>query len=225
MPPVTPAMVRRTAGPVGGPKKRALRTAVGRAPIAKTSRRMPPTPVAAPWYGSIAPGDGISAKSSGLGGLGGADELVDLVGEGGEIVHPGLDLAVDLVDVGLLAVVGEQVSQICEVLEAVRERSLHDPVLGDCVEDVVIGLGFGERERRHEVRAGAEEKLDRLLQVPLREAVELRVGLELGVLDRAEIVEEHRVLAQPGQASAHVLDVYRETIALGPLGERLRLDL
>src|SRR6266851_3500632 len=56
MPPVTPAIVRRTAGSVGSPKKSAFRTAVGRAPIAKTSRRIPPTPVAAPWNGSIADG-------------------------------------------------------------------------------------------------------------------------------------------------------------------------
>ena len=31
-------------------------TAIGRAPMEKMSRRMPPTPVAAPWYGSIADG-------------------------------------------------------------------------------------------------------------------------------------------------------------------------
>ncbi len=30
--------------------------ATGRAPIVKMSRRMPPTPVAAPWYGSTALG-------------------------------------------------------------------------------------------------------------------------------------------------------------------------
>ena len=30
--------------------------AIGRAPMAKMSRTMPPTPVAAPWYGSIAEG-------------------------------------------------------------------------------------------------------------------------------------------------------------------------
>ena len=29
---------------------------MGRAPMAMTSRMMPPTPVAAPWYGSIAEG-------------------------------------------------------------------------------------------------------------------------------------------------------------------------
>src|SRR3989442_2511412 len=56
MPAVTPEIVRRTAGSAGGPKKRAFSTAVGRAPIAKTSRRIPPTPVAAPWNGSMADG-------------------------------------------------------------------------------------------------------------------------------------------------------------------------
>ncbi len=30
--------------------------AMGRAPMVNTSRRMPPTPVAAPWYGSTAEG-------------------------------------------------------------------------------------------------------------------------------------------------------------------------
>ncbi len=30
--------------------------AMGRAPIVNTSRRIPPTPVAAPWYGSTADG-------------------------------------------------------------------------------------------------------------------------------------------------------------------------
>ena len=33
----------------GRPKRSALRLAIGRAPMVKTSRRMPPTPVAAPW--------------------------------------------------------------------------------------------------------------------------------------------------------------------------------
>src|SRR5947207_12256013 len=36
----------------GGPKRSAFRLAIGRAPIVNTSRRMPPTPVAAPWNGS-----------------------------------------------------------------------------------------------------------------------------------------------------------------------------
>ena len=56
MPPVTPEIVRRTRASPGSPKKSAFKTAVGRAPIAKTSRRIPPTPVAAPWNGSIADG-------------------------------------------------------------------------------------------------------------------------------------------------------------------------
>jgi hypothetical protein len=30
-----------------------LSAAIGRAPIVNTSRKMPPTPVAAPWYGSM----------------------------------------------------------------------------------------------------------------------------------------------------------------------------
>ena len=33
----------------GAPKRSALRQAIGRAPMVKTSRRMPPTPVVAPW--------------------------------------------------------------------------------------------------------------------------------------------------------------------------------
>src|SRR4051794_1687897 len=36
-----------------GPNLRLFIAATGRAPIVKTSRRMPPTPVAAPWYGSM----------------------------------------------------------------------------------------------------------------------------------------------------------------------------
>ena len=38
------------------PKRSESRIAIGRAPTAKTSRRMPPTPVAAPWNGSTALG-------------------------------------------------------------------------------------------------------------------------------------------------------------------------
>src|SRR4051794_20547290 len=37
----------------GVPKRSASRLAIGRAPIVKMSRRMPPTPVAAPWNGSM----------------------------------------------------------------------------------------------------------------------------------------------------------------------------
>ena len=36
-----------------GPKRSWSITATGRAPIAMMSRTMPPTPVAAPWYGSM----------------------------------------------------------------------------------------------------------------------------------------------------------------------------
>ena len=44
-------------GPTAGsPKRSESSTAIGRAPIAKMSRRMPPTPVAAPWKGSTALG-------------------------------------------------------------------------------------------------------------------------------------------------------------------------
>jgi len=38
------------------PKRSESSRAIGRAPMVKTSRRMPPTPVAAPWYGSTALG-------------------------------------------------------------------------------------------------------------------------------------------------------------------------
>ena len=40
----------------GSPKRSESRIAIGRAPIANTSRRIPPTPVAAPWNGSTALG-------------------------------------------------------------------------------------------------------------------------------------------------------------------------
>src|SRR6478752_3321962 len=40
----------------GSPKRNESRIATGRAPIAKMSRRIPPTPVAAPWNGSTALG-------------------------------------------------------------------------------------------------------------------------------------------------------------------------
>ena len=48
-PRTTPAIRWRIFGWSGRPKRRALRLATGRAPIVNTSRRMPPTPVAAPW--------------------------------------------------------------------------------------------------------------------------------------------------------------------------------
>src|SRR5437870_4118383 len=41
---------------VMGPKRRELRAQMGRAPMVKMSRMMPPTPVAAPWKGSTALG-------------------------------------------------------------------------------------------------------------------------------------------------------------------------
>jgi hypothetical protein len=42
--------------PVIGPKRNEFRENTGRAPIVKISRMIPPTPVAAPWNGSIALG-------------------------------------------------------------------------------------------------------------------------------------------------------------------------
>ena len=53
MPATTPATMRRVCGSSSGPKRSALSSAIGRAPIVKMSRMMPPTPVAAPWYGSM----------------------------------------------------------------------------------------------------------------------------------------------------------------------------
>src|SRR3954449_8204305 len=47
---------RERAEAAGSPKRSESSTAIGRAPTAKTSRRMPPTPVAAPWNGSTALG-------------------------------------------------------------------------------------------------------------------------------------------------------------------------
>src|SRR6266567_2684784 len=49
-----PSKCRRDSG--SGPKRSESSSAIGRAPMAMTSRRMPPTPVAAPWYGSMADG-------------------------------------------------------------------------------------------------------------------------------------------------------------------------
>ena len=39
----------RVFGCDGSPKRSEFSEAMGRAPMVKTSRRMPPTPVAAPW--------------------------------------------------------------------------------------------------------------------------------------------------------------------------------
>src|SRR2546430_586906 len=50
----TPSKWRLDSG--RGPNRSESRRAMGRAPMAMTSRMIPPTPVAAPWYGSIAEG-------------------------------------------------------------------------------------------------------------------------------------------------------------------------
>ena len=87
-------------------------------------------------------------------------------------------MSVHLIDIGLLPVVREQVAQVREVLQTIRQLGLDDAVFGDRVEDVVIGLGLRQRERGDEIRARPERELDGLLQVPLREPVELRIGLD-----------------------------------------------
>ena len=54
MPATTPSHeVRSCAARRGRRSAASSSIAIGRAPIVKTSRRMPPTPVAAPWYGSM----------------------------------------------------------------------------------------------------------------------------------------------------------------------------
>ncbi len=53
MPATTPLTRLRVRGCDGSPNESAFIAAIGRAPMVKTSRRMPPTPVAAPWYGSM----------------------------------------------------------------------------------------------------------------------------------------------------------------------------
>src|SRR5215217_5065906 len=50
-----PPTARPNSNP-GLPKRRPSRSAIGRAPMATMSRRIPPTPVAAPWKGSTAEG-------------------------------------------------------------------------------------------------------------------------------------------------------------------------
>ena len=52
MPLTTPGSTRAVSGAEAGPNLSASITATGRAPIARMSRTMPPTPVAAPWCGS-----------------------------------------------------------------------------------------------------------------------------------------------------------------------------
>src|SRR6476469_6377499 len=56
MPRTQPSNRRRVRSLPSTPKRSESSTAIGRAPIAKMSRRMPPTPVAAPWNGSTALG-------------------------------------------------------------------------------------------------------------------------------------------------------------------------
>ena len=56
MPATTPFDDAARAGrrrAVHRPKRSEFSSAIGRAPIVKMSRMMPPTPVAAPWYGSM----------------------------------------------------------------------------------------------------------------------------------------------------------------------------
>ena len=53
MPATTPSKIRRASGVSSEPNRSAFSSAIGRAPIVKMSRMMPPTPVAAPWYGSM----------------------------------------------------------------------------------------------------------------------------------------------------------------------------
>jgi hypothetical protein len=53
MPATTPSKIRRAWAVSSDPKRSAFSKAMGRAPIVKMSRMMPPTPVAAPWYGSM----------------------------------------------------------------------------------------------------------------------------------------------------------------------------
>ena len=44
-----PGNTRRVSGASAGPKRSGSMTAIGRAPIVRMSRTIPPTPVAAPW--------------------------------------------------------------------------------------------------------------------------------------------------------------------------------
>ncbi len=52
MPDTTPSATQRLRASSRGPKRNGSMTAMGRAPMVKMSRRMPPTPVAAPCAGS-----------------------------------------------------------------------------------------------------------------------------------------------------------------------------
>src|SRR4026207_1464128 len=52
MPATTPGSTRPVSGAPAGPNRSGSITATGRAPSAGVPRPIPPTPVAAPWYGS-----------------------------------------------------------------------------------------------------------------------------------------------------------------------------
>src|SRR5256885_14129399 len=56
IPATTPSSSEAVLGCEGSPNRSAFIEAIGRAPMVKTSRKMPPTPVAAPWYGSMKDG-------------------------------------------------------------------------------------------------------------------------------------------------------------------------
>src|ERR1700712_3910802 len=56
MPLTTPLINHLVLSKVISPKRNEFSWAIGRAPIVKISRLIPPTPVAAPWYGSNADG-------------------------------------------------------------------------------------------------------------------------------------------------------------------------
>ena len=56
MPDTAPSSRNRERAESSSPKRSESSTAIGRAPTANTSRRIPPTPVAAPWNGSTALG-------------------------------------------------------------------------------------------------------------------------------------------------------------------------
>jgi hypothetical protein len=56
IPRTTPSTRWRIRGASRSPNRRESSDAIGLAPIVKMSRRMPPTPVAAPWYGSMKDG-------------------------------------------------------------------------------------------------------------------------------------------------------------------------
>src|SRR5688500_16257457 len=56
MPETAPSSRKRDREDVGSPERSESSTAIGRAPMAKMSHRIPPTPVAAPWNGSTALG-------------------------------------------------------------------------------------------------------------------------------------------------------------------------